>query len=206
MKFIEKNPEPTIFTKWKKNNPRGIYEKLDNAVRREVRLSLITEQKGLCCYCCGSIKIDSSHIDHYKPRSVGSLVDQLDYNNMHASCEGIHHSAKNCGKVKDAWFNPEEMVSPLNPECETYFQYNVTGAIEPASGKERVKKMIDNFGLNYYELQAARAAAIKTTGLLTVGFDETQRQEWLQIMEDVDLEGNLLPFCTAVIYCLRNNP
>lgn len=203
MKHIVKFGEPQEFLTWKRQNSPQSYFDLTDTIRRMVRSSLIKEQNGICCYCGVEIKLDSSHIDHFEPRAVGRRTSQLDYNNMHASCEGINNSDENCGKKKKQWFDRSKMISPLDPQCEDNFTYTINGEIQPAGDNQSAQEMISRLGLNCYALQQARRAAIKTTGILERDFGAENKTEWLSVLSECDESGQSLSFCMAVRYCLE---
>ena len=79
MRLIIKAAEPDSFRDWKRNYVRengraAKYRNLDehryNYIKRALKEKLISEQHGLCCYCCNGININNSHIEHFFPKSI----------------------------------------------------------------------------------------------------------------------------------------
>lgn len=56
-------------------------------IKNVVKESLIEEQLGLCCYCGISVDAENVHIEHFMPQ-IDYPARQLDYHNLHASCQG----------------------------------------------------------------------------------------------------------------------
>lgn len=88
MKYIEKNPEPEEFTRWKERETDKTWPNFKNPLKNIVRDSLIEEQGAICCYCGKRIHKDhNTAIEHMKPRSKHS-GDIFNYDNLLASCVG----------------------------------------------------------------------------------------------------------------------
>ena len=74
MKRIVKNDPPEWFENWKRNfetaNGRKAAYKNDFPQReiRKLREVLLREQGYICCYCMGRLDIDSSHVEHFRPK------------------------------------------------------------------------------------------------------------------------------------------
>lgn len=86
MRAITKGPEPTSLTAHRRR-PHSDYDNYRE--KDELRHVLVTEQRGLCCYCMGRIRADrnSMKIEHWRSRAGRSDM-QLDYRNLLASCHG----------------------------------------------------------------------------------------------------------------------
>ena len=86
MRAITKGPEPTSLTAHRQR-PHGDYANYRD--KDELRRALVTEQRGLCCYCTGRIRAEQAamKIEHW--RCQARYPDrQLDYRNLLASCHG----------------------------------------------------------------------------------------------------------------------
>ena len=104
MRFIKKGELPTFFEEWKDkyridHSVEPTYRDLIGPTKQSLKQYLINEQKGLCCYCCKKLIRKYSHIEHIKPQSIFKDED-LDYNNMVVSCNGIKDKNENCGHKK----------------------------------------------------------------------------------------------------------
>lgn len=139
MKRIFKNAEPLDFANWKSAHPAATYADLRddvhfpgaNNARRALRASLVSEQKGLCCYCESKIADGNFHVEHFRPKDITKFPHlQLDYSNLHASChiEPIGGADECCGHNKKNEFS-SDLISPLDSDCESHFGYNAMGEI-----------------------------------------------------------------------------
>ena len=108
MRHIEKLESPDVFEDWKRRFENKHGKKVNfNDLNKEkdlkntVKNRLISEQFGLCCYCCKGIQYDNSHIEHFRPQ--GTFTDKtVDYENIHVSCEGNKNKSNfHCGHKKD---------------------------------------------------------------------------------------------------------
>lgn len=209
MRHIDKREALKAFESWKKgfkhkHGRKANYDDLgeESELKRAVKDELILEQYGLCCYCCKEIRHDKSHIEHFRPQVVfnGKTVD---YNNLHASCNGNKGKNDHCGHKKGNWFDERLTVSPLEENCEFLFEYNFNGDIISANENQRAKETIDKLGLNQYALQTARAAAIISTGISESHFNEETRAFWIKYFEQIE-ESKVKQFNVAVLHCLNN--
>lgn len=169
MRRIIKHRTPHEFKNWKtamRQGHRGplTYDSLsrDTSMKHLVQQSLLSEQHYVCCYCGISIDLNTSHIEHPKPRGVTRFkARQLDYDNMLASCQ--HRDS--CGHRKDTEYR--HIVFPLDDDCETYFHYREDGKIEPASSVSdlpqipKASNTIEKLGLDERRLINARRLAIQ---------------------------------------------
>ena len=135
MKHIAKNPEATEFTDWKKewkrNNKNvapGWGEFDGKPMKQIVKVALIEEQGGLCCFCESRVGMDSGHIAHLLDRSNHPEL-ALEHNNMLYSClENPKGVPQTCGQSQG---NKTLPITPLDADCEQRFIYTETGAIAP---------------------------------------------------------------------------
>ena len=197
MKHIDKASEPALFSHWKNENIplRMGYGELHSDVKNVLHVALIQEQGGICCYCERRISLGDSHIEHFCPqRGVNACPDQtLDYQNIHASCQKNlspgepHH----CGTLKEEWFNSGQLISPLDPGCETHFRFAGDGTIYPAgSHDEPAKITIEKLGLAIDKLCKLREAAIKE-------LEDLSTAEVQKIL-NTPQTGNFQEFFTAI--------
>ena len=86
MRNIVKTAEPASLAQHR-HTPYADYDNYDD--KDTLREHLVSDQRGLCCYCMSRIRPDADHmkIEHW--RSQKEYPDkQLDYGNMLASCLG----------------------------------------------------------------------------------------------------------------------
>lgn len=164
MKSVNKNSEPVSFTTWKQtsNNcswsdfscPQSQYRDVYLTLRQE----LITQQGEMCCYCEVALKEETdAHIEHLKDQHNHS-TDRYDFNNLFASCQ--HNDS--CGHKKGTgYFN--EMISPLDNDCQCQFTYTGAGKIIPNDENDDfANATIELLGLNCKRLKDRRKNLIKT--------------------------------------------
>jgi len=209
MKHVKKGSEPTFFTDWKQGesedwNPGwGDFDSSRTAKKR-FKEHLMDEQGAICCYCNGRTELVDSHIEHFRPRSkYPDLV--LDYDNLLLSCQrdGARGTPQHCGMRKDKWFDESLTVSPLDPACESAFEYRAKGGVRGATAAG--KKTVCRLGLDIKKLRILREAAI------TAALEEIDVNDTTQVEEQVTtysrrnpVTGQFTPFCSAVVAVLAS--
>ena len=140
MRKITKLTEPKEFSDWKSSYPAATYKDLGHdklfpgaqTARWELRKSLLSEQKGLCCYCETRIDSGDFHVEHFRPKDPAYFPHlQLDYGNLHACCRKSPCGGEEeyCGHKKGNNFH-NDLVSPLEPDCASHFAYDLDGGIK----------------------------------------------------------------------------
>lgn len=166
MKYVKKKEPPLEFVYWlNKENAdwHPTFDKLQNPEKGVVREALFNEQHGLCCYCEGRITCDHKmvHIEHLYPQSCYSILS-VDYRNLLLSCNGQDTNETegpcHCGVCK-ADRDPDQMISPLDPFCETHFTCREDGTIDASDDSDsKAKNTISYVGLNTPYLRRSRKA------------------------------------------------
>ncbi len=88
MLTIQKGPEPPTLTQHRKQQHADYDNYADKAA---LRIALVAEQRGICCYCQSRIRPTPDHmkIEHWQSQSPGKFPErQLDYDNMLGACPG----------------------------------------------------------------------------------------------------------------------
>jgi uncharacterized protein (TIGR02646 family) len=209
MKYIQKGKEPQILSDWKATEtPAGNYhyKELRNRERGPVHISLLSEQGYICCYCCKRVEQNNSHIEHLAPQSKTDAELSLDYTNMLASCgrdtyKPEYRWPEYCGNKKG---DLAIGVSPLQANCEEFFNYSSTGEIRPANNLDDPKDAqttIEVLGLNHYDLMQGRIQALEALqGIMT----QQEAELLAQVCQQMNAQGQYQPFCNAVLYFLKN--
>lgn len=146
--------------------------------KEEIRHFLRQEQYYLCAYCEISLNELDQHIEHLKPKSTYPQ-DTFDYNNLVLSCfssstvNQYSQADRSCGYYKGNQYEPSRFVSPLDPDCQRFFYYNLVGEVEPNSSlnpKERIQAQytIDLLNLNNPRLVRQRLDLIMETNQIIV--------------------------------------
>jgi uncharacterized protein (TIGR02646 family) len=219
MRFIPKTPEPACFTDWKQQanaNWQPTWENFQKPEKTDVLAALLQEQGHICCYCGQRISPTISHIEHLKPRKHFP-AEKLSYSNFLASCPGYPEDEKQelkplqefCGHKKSEWYDPDLLVSPLDPNCAEYFRYTAAGEILPTNNltqKTAAKTTIERLGLDNSKLDRRREKAIAGLGItdLTLNLTEAEIRQLIQGLNQPDANGELTPFCPALIYQLKD--
>ena len=119
---VKRWASPEWFESWKAqfrniNNREPVYkDDLPDDKRRRLRKTLVEEQGYICCYCMGRITLNSSHLEHFWPKEKFASQD-MNYDNMLASCEGNTDGEDNCGHRKNNWYTGR-MVIPTKAAIE----------------------------------------------------------------------------------------
>jgi uncharacterized protein (TIGR02646 family) len=170
MKCISKSPEPESFVQWKIDNAhlKMPYGDLHGDKKKCLKLSLIEEQGGLCCYCEREIGQDDSHVEHFRPQRGKNAHPHLDleYQNLLCSCQVPHlpipTDPRHCGVLKDQWFDDVLLISPLDTGCESRFRFAEDGSIYPANDHDDAAMVtIEKLGLDIDKLRSLREGALK---------------------------------------------
>lgn len=129
MRMITKGSEPTSLATHRSQD----YSDYNNYPEKdELRHALVTEQRGLCCYCMSRIGPTRSamKVEHWRCQSRYQ-DEQLDYRNLLASClggEGQPPHFQHCDTKKgnrDLKWNPAEWEHQI----ETRIRYERNGSI-----------------------------------------------------------------------------
>ena len=203
MIYIKKGQPPDSFNDWKRTNRHREFDALKGHVKTNLKNSLISEQKGLCCYCCAKIGREDSHIEHIKPKSNRKWRSlRFSFNNLLASCNGFDENGFTCGHNKKEWYDEELFVSPLNVDCESRFTYSLDWKIMAASADDKgAAETISQLCINSYELIAARKTVIDL--ILednSIHADLEAELEWYNSPDD---DGCLAPFCNVIVFTLE---
>ncbi|AFZ07054.1 hypothetical protein Osc7112_2640 [Oscillatoria nigro-viridis PCC 7112] len=206
MKYIQKGKEPQNFSDWKATQMSlGVnydYKSLSNPEKKAVHISLLSEQGYICCYCCKRVEQSNSHIEHLHPQSKTDLELSVDYTNMLASCGRDPDWPEYCGNKKK---NLAIGVSPLQTNCEEFFDYSSTGEILPTANnlahQKDAQRTIEVLGLNHYDLMQGRIQALEALqGIMT----QEEAELLAQVCQQMNAQGRYQPFCNAVLYYLKN--
>ncbi|MBW4544048.1 MAG: TIGR02646 family protein [Symplocastrum torsivum CPER-KK1] len=223
MRYIRKGDEPESFTAWKERQKNRGNPLTWKAFRRRVTVkndvydALLWEQGYVCCYCGMQITRDTSHFEHFKPKSNITYAHQvLDYRNLLVSCKGEsedseeseeeHRVPVHCGHKKDKWYDEQLMVSPLDVNCASFFRYSASGEILPTDEpdkQEAAKTTIEKLGLDIEKLRLIRSAAIDGALLAIEGLTDEEIQRFSQDFEQLNDQGKYQPFCFAIAYILK---
>jgi len=129
VKTITKGSEPATLTAHRLT-PNCDYE--NYPAKDDLRLALVTEQHGLCCYCLGRIRNGPTKvkIEHWQSQSRHP-TEQLNYGNLLGAClggKGQPRPLQHCDTSKgdrDLQWNPADPAHHI----ETRVRYELDGSI-----------------------------------------------------------------------------
>jgi uncharacterized protein (TIGR02646 family) len=160
MRAITKGPEPPSLTAHRQTQHCDYENYADKPTLRD---ALVTEQRGLCCYCMGRMRNGPTltiKIEHW--RSQGRYpTDQLTYRNLLGACpggEGQPLHLQHCDTRKadsDLLWNPAEPVHHV----ETRIRYEMDGSIR-ADDVEFDEQLGEILNLNLPWLMKNRQAVL----------------------------------------------
>lgn len=160
----------------------------DLPIYKELKISLLKEQKNICCYCMKDIDEKSMVVEHFKSREHNGHL-ALTYSNLLASCKGCINTYTHCDKNKggtDLLGIPNP--SDVNENINRYITYSVSGEIYVKEGvyeneNQKTNLLIDinkTLNLNNEELIKARNMTFRKVLSLIANTDKTPRSHSIQ--------------------------
>jgi len=184
--------------------------------KTKVQESLIATQKYLCPYCEIELARGEGeigyHIEHIEPKSKNPSRT-FDFSNLLVSCfnEGDEISPSDldrkpisCGHAKKSRFDPLLFIKPTDPDCETYFFYELDGRITANPGLNDPEKLAQvDYTITVLNLNCRRLKR-ERKDLIVEGFnivnDLSGNQEALSYFANGELDevnGKNRPFFTT---------
>ncbi|WP_023603424.1 retron system putative HNH endonuclease [Aliivibrio logei] len=173
MKYVPKLEAPDFFIEHIKDlNDWDDYHNLDDGEsKRQLREYIIShEQFGICIYCECNVCVDTSHIEHVKPKSK-YIGDTFNYDNITVSCEGKTHNPPtdktkyNCGHEKNDIYDDQKFLNPsVTVDIRDYLNYDLDSFEIICSGKDpsRYEHSINTLKLNSEYLKHGRKLRLKS--------------------------------------------
>lgn len=205
MRTIVKGPEPRSLTEYKHTRGASYDRYLD---QNGLKTSLVTEQRGLCCYCLRRIRpqFKGMKVEHW--HSQAHYPDeQLLYSNLLGAClgnEGQPGDHQHCDTRKGDRDFSRNPANPL-PRVEDLIRFLGDGRIvsDNAAFDAELNEVLN---LNEAYLRNSRKALLEgfkgglgKRGHLSRATIETWAEDW-----DGELGGGeLREFCQVVVYWLR---
>jgi uncharacterized protein (TIGR02646 family) len=206
MKQIKKNKELKSLVEHEKQK----HADYDNySEKDELRKALHKEQRGICCYCMGSILPAVTHmkIEHFQSQEDFPEL-QLKYNNLLGACkgnEGQHLKYAHCDTYKKAkvlHFHPADK----NNAIENYIWYSNDGAIG-SENNELSKELEEVLNLNTASLKLNRKAALDGFKDSLIKYKSALKKptlvRWFDKFVGASHNNDLDPYCMVVAYWLQ---
>lgn len=159
MRMIIKGQEPQSLT----THRAQAHSDYDNYLQKdELRVALVNEQRGLCCYCTGRIRARkvTMKIEHWQCQATYPGL-QLSYGNLLGACRGGEGKSRDEQHCDTRKANHDLNWNPANPAdaIESRIRYLADGTIESI---DAVFNNQLNFvlGLNLHYLKNNRKAVL----------------------------------------------
>ena len=205
MRNIAKGNEPPSLTEHRQT-PHADYDNYQD--KETLRQSLVSEQRGLCCYCMrsirpieGSMKIEHWHSQDRYPD------EQLAYSNLLGACmggDGQRDSVKHCDTAKGS---KDLSRNPANRDrhVEEQIRYLPDGTIA-SSDATFDGELNDVLNLNAAHLKNGRLAALRALQELLKKRGTLNKSRWQRLVEEYSGATHtnaLQPFCGVIVYWVR---
>lgn len=201
MRNITKGLEPASLTQ---HRSMGHTDYDNYADKDTLREHLVSEQRGLCCYCLSRIRPASSamKIAHWHSQDRYP-AEQLDYSNLLGACMGNEGQAPKRQHCDTRQGNRDLSMNPANSahQVENLIRFEAGGTI--FSNDETINDVLN---LNVPFLKNNRKAALeafKATLDKRGALPMEKLKRWLQRWNGESHTNNLEPFCQVVVYWLR---
>jgi uncharacterized protein (TIGR02646 family) len=203
MRTIIKGREPGSLSRHR-FTPYANYENYKD--KDTLRASLVSEQRGLCCYCLSRIRIQPMKIEHWHSQDRYP-AEQLDYGNLLGAClgnEGQPGKHQHCDTRKG---NSELSRNPANPRCRVsdLIRFEADGRII-SDDKAFNDELTDVLNLNEAFLKNNRRATLEAFegALLKRGnLTRIALEKGLRWWNGESHAGDLEPFCEVIVYWLQ---
>ena len=205
MRAIAKGPEPASLMAHRLR-PHCDYD--NYADKAELRHALVTEQRGICCYCMGRIRNgpDTMKIEHWHCQARHP-EEQVNYRNLLGACMGGHGQPphlQHCDTRKgdcDLQWNPADPAHHV----ETRIRYELDGSIR-SDDAAFDKQMDELLNLNLPRLKNNRKGVLdavldwwrleRAHGPVPRARVERERDR------RIGAAGELQPFCQVAVWWL----
>jgi uncharacterized protein (TIGR02646 family) len=229
MKRIRKTNPPQELLEWiqvqQKDKLECNYQVLQGKPAHiALKEKLLKEQGYLCAYTGIKISVDTSHMEHLKPRKTCTEIEEVDYRNV-VACFPKDENDTPCSfgaKPKGDWWNEEEFVSPCQENCERRFSFSWQGTVSPTlDNDDPVKITIEKLGLNKdpdlseennqtgeYHVHDRRRDAIKaffgfSKNPKIASLTKREAEILLRTIYKTDANGHLKQFCFVLKHLLE---
>lgn len=166
MRKIDKGaPMPSFEEFMRRHHPTSWEDA--NVVRSTWREYILAfEQHWLSGYTEEPVRLDNSHIDHFRKQSLfNTLV--FDWDNYVVDSNNETYGAKYKDKFIKTREDNEKLINPVTEDASSFFKYQLNGEIDVADGlseedKERAEYTKHAFNLNESSLVERRRVIINT--------------------------------------------
>jgi len=205
MRNIKKRKEPKSLAKHRCKADAD-YDNYPTKDKDKLRVSLVGEQHGICCYCLQRIRPNGQDmvIEHWRSQKRYPKL-QLVYNNLLGSCtggKGIRNADRHCDASKgkrDLSLNPSDPAQNV----ETGFHYLGDGRVK-TDDAQFDKEINDILNLNEGYLVKNRRAVLDAFRVSLIATKATNMDLRKQMKKwNEPNGGDLEPYCQVVVYYLK---
>ena len=186
--------------------PQATYENYRD--KESLRAALVSEQRGICCYCMQSIRPveGSMKIERWHSQD-GSPHEQLVYSNLLGSCmggDGQRDSVRHCDTAKA---NKNLSRNPANRDhhVEDVIRYLSDGTIASSDATFHVE-LSHVLNLNAAYLKNGRTAALHALQKMMKMRGTLNKQRWRKLLEELtgtSHTNDLQPYSGVIAYWIR---
>ncbi len=182
----------------------------DNYADKEnLRKAIVSEQRGLCCYCLSRIVADPDKmkIEHWQSQT--NFPDrQLEYHNLLGAClgnKGNPLKRQHCDTSKGVQSLSMNPAAPAH-DVERIIHYDADGTIR-STDPQFDNELNEILNLNDAPWLKANRKAVLDGFLDTKpkqgNWDNSLLEKWLAQWNGDSGNGELQPYCQVVVYWLR---
>jgi uncharacterized protein (TIGR02646 family) len=202
VRMITKTAEPNSLTQHRAQ-AHGDYD--NYAQKNQLRTALVSEQKGLCCYCTGRIRAEPTamKIEHWQSQA-NYPQHQLTYGNLLGACLGGQGQAapdQHCDTRKanrDLQWNPATATRMI----ETRLRYLADGTVESTDAVFDAQ-LHDVLGLNIAYLKNSRKAVLDIVLIWWRSTPNARQKIQAQIDQRTNHVAEYQPFSPVAVWFLR---
>ncbi len=208
MRAITKGTEPASLTAHR----QMLYSDYNNYADKDaLRHAILTEQRGICCYCMGRIRNGPAtmKIEHWQCQH-GHSAEQLNYRNLLGACLGGNGQPPHLQHCDTSKGDHDLQWNPADPRhyIETRLHYELDGSIRSEDAAFNMQ-LVDVLNLNIPILKNNRKGVLdavlewwryeKTRIRGAVSRDRLEREHARKTAKTGDLE----PFCQVATWWLE---
>jgi uncharacterized protein (TIGR02646 family) len=206
VRAITKSQQPNSLVQHRKSSSSNYDNYLD---KDTLRLRLVKEQRGICCYCMARIRPDKHNmkVEHWHSQDSYPL-ETLDYPNLLGACtgnEGEPPTLQHCDTSKG---NQYLSRNPANVEhqIESFIRYGLADGAIYSQDPQFDRELNEVLHLNLQALRNRRLAAVD---ILVQSlpkkrpWSESLLRKALRVWSGESHSGDLEPYCQIVVDFLR---
>jgi len=212
MKKVRKGNQPKTYRDWRTKvagTAKEDYREMPKNIRADLLTALVAEQGGLCAYTMRKIDAEvSSHVEHIRPETL-CRADlrgaDLNYNNLLACYpkSGMKAGFRYGAHEKGDWWenNGAAFVSPLDPNCEKRFSFDLDGNITAVANHANAVATISILALDHKSLTDDRKRVIREYIYGETGDAPLSRTNAFRAASSVckaNADGFFHEFCVAI--------